>query len=283
MPLTIGLTGGIAAGKSEALAAFGRLGAATLSSDAVVHDLLESEPLRGRLVERWGPEVAPDGRVDRARIGEIVFADPEQLTWLESQIHPLVGERTAAWLAALPAETEVAVVEVPLLFEGGRERGLRHDRRDRHRRRRAPRARRRPRPRPGRRARGAPAHPGREGRAGRPRRRQRRLGRGSRAGAVRAAREAARDEARRPRRRRRRCARPGRRRRGRARRWSSACWSPAAPSTRRSRSSPCRCDHEDIIRQQAARKGSRRGADRGGDLLGVEVRRRRPRAPAPAG
>ena len=54
MPLTIGLTGGIAAGKSEALAAFARLGAATLSSDAVVHELLDSEPLLGRLVERWG-------------------------------------------------------------------------------------------------------------------------------------------------------------------------------------------------------------------------------------
>lgn len=119
-PLTIGLTGGIAAGKSEALAALGRLGAATLSSDAVVHELLESQSLRERLVERWGPEVAPDGRIDRARIGEIVFADPEQLTWLESQIHPLVAERTAAWMASLPAETEVAVVEVPLLFEGGR-------------------------------------------------------------------------------------------------------------------------------------------------------------------
>jgi dephospho-CoA kinase len=119
-PLTIGLTGGIAAGKSEALAAFARLGAATLSSDAVVHELLESEHLRGHLVERWGSEVAPDGRIDRARIGEIVFADPEQLTWLEAQIHPLVAERTAAWLASLPAETEIAVVEVPLLFEGGR-------------------------------------------------------------------------------------------------------------------------------------------------------------------
>jgi dephospho-CoA kinase len=119
-PLTIGLTGGIAAGKSEALAALGRLGAATLSSDAVVHELLESQSLRERLVERWGPEVAPDGHIDRARIGEIVFADPEQLTWLESQIHPLVAERTAAWMASLPAETEVAVVEVPLLFEGGR-------------------------------------------------------------------------------------------------------------------------------------------------------------------
>lgn len=116
-PLTIGLTGGIAAGKSEALAAFERLGAATISSDAVVHELLESEPLLGRLSERWGPEVAPEGRVDRARVGEIVFAEPEELRWLESQIHPLVGERVGSWLATLPEDAEVAVVEVPLLFE----------------------------------------------------------------------------------------------------------------------------------------------------------------------
>lgn len=121
MPLKIGLTGGIAAGKSEALAAFGRLGAATLSSDAVVHELLESEPLRGRLVERWGPEVAPPEGVDRARIGGIVFADPEELAWLEAQIHPLVAERMVEWLTELPAGTELAVVEVPLLFEGDRE------------------------------------------------------------------------------------------------------------------------------------------------------------------
>ena len=120
-PLTIGLTGGIAAGKSEALAAFSRLGAATLSSDAVVHELLDSEPLVGRLVERWGPEVAPGGAVDRNRIGEVVFADPEQLTWLEQQIHPLVGERIGGWLADLPKQTEIAVIEVPLLFESGME------------------------------------------------------------------------------------------------------------------------------------------------------------------
>ena len=120
-PLTIGLTGGIAAGKSEALKAFGRLGAATLSSDAVVHELLESEPLRARLVERWGEEVAPPEGVDRARIGQIVFADPGELDWLEGQIHPLVRQRTAEWVRSLPAATEVAVVEVPLLFEGGGE------------------------------------------------------------------------------------------------------------------------------------------------------------------
>lgn len=118
-PLKIGLTGGIAAGKSEALKAFERLGAATLSSDAVVHELLEGEPLRERLVERWGPEVVADGGLDRAKVGEIVFADPRQLTWLESQVHPLVKERTRDWLESLPAGTEVAVVEVPLLFEAG--------------------------------------------------------------------------------------------------------------------------------------------------------------------
>jgi dephospho-CoA kinase len=118
LPVTIGLTGGIAAGKSTALAAFERLGAATISSDAVVHELLDSEPLLGRLTERWGEDVAPEGRVDRNKIGEIVFADPDELGWLESQIHPLVGERIGAWLGSLPEEAGVAVVEVPLLFEG---------------------------------------------------------------------------------------------------------------------------------------------------------------------
>jgi dephospho-CoA kinase len=120
-PLTIGLTGGIAAGKSEALAAFGRLGAATISSDAVVHELLETEPLLPRLVERWGKKVAPGGQVDRDRIGSIVFADTDELKWLEGQIHPLVGERIGTWLTSLAGDTDVAVVEVPLLFEAGME------------------------------------------------------------------------------------------------------------------------------------------------------------------
>jgi dephospho-CoA kinase len=120
-PLTIGLTGGIAAGKSEALAAFERLGAAAISSDAVVHELLETEPLLPRLVERWGQKVAPGGRVDRDRIGSIVFADTDELKWLEGQIHPLVGERIGTWLKSLAEDTDVAVVEVPLLFEAGME------------------------------------------------------------------------------------------------------------------------------------------------------------------
>ena len=59
--------------------------------------------------------------IDRARVGAIVFADPDELRWLESTLHPLVGARTAAWLESLPAETPIAVLEVPLLFETGME------------------------------------------------------------------------------------------------------------------------------------------------------------------
>lgn len=116
-----GLTGAIAAGKSEALAALARLGAATLSADAVVHELLGSPEVRDLLVERWGPEVAPDGEVDRARVGEIVFSDPSELEWLESVLHPRVQERIAVWREGLDSQTPLAVVEVPLLFETGME------------------------------------------------------------------------------------------------------------------------------------------------------------------
>lgn len=118
-PVMVGLTGALAAGKSAALAALAEQGAATISSDGVVHELLGTEELRAKLVERWGEEVAPGGVVDRARIGALVFADQAELRWLESVLHPLVAGRLAAWAAALPAGQEVAVVEVPLLFETG--------------------------------------------------------------------------------------------------------------------------------------------------------------------
>jgi dephospho-CoA kinase len=120
-PAFIGLTGAVAAGKSEALAAFSRLGSATLSSDAVVHDLLGSSEVRERLVERWGDEVLANGGVDRGRVGAIVFERPDELAWLESVLHPLVGRRVAEWRQSLSADTAVAVVEVPLLFETGME------------------------------------------------------------------------------------------------------------------------------------------------------------------
>lgn len=117
----IGLTGSIAAGKSEALAAFGRHGAATLSADAVVHDLLGGERMRDLLVGRWGAGVAPQGAVDRGRIGAIVFERPDELAWLESTLHPLVGERIVDWRAGLDPAVPLAVVEIPLLFETGME------------------------------------------------------------------------------------------------------------------------------------------------------------------
>jgi dephospho-CoA kinase len=118
-PPFIGLTGSVAAGKTEALAALERLGAATLSSDAVVHELLGTERLRDVLVARWGEEVAPNGVVDRDRVGAIVFERPGELAWLEGVLHPLVGERVVAWRESLPPDVPAAVVEVPLLFETG--------------------------------------------------------------------------------------------------------------------------------------------------------------------
>jgi dephospho-CoA kinase len=117
----VGLTGGIGAGKSETLAAFERLGAKTLSTDLVSHELLGDDEVRTALIERWGEEVAPSGEVDRGRVAEIVFEDPEELAWLESQLHPRVGAQVLAWSRSVPPEVEVAVVEIPLLFEAGME------------------------------------------------------------------------------------------------------------------------------------------------------------------
>ena len=120
-PAFIGLTGAIAAGKSETLAAFGRLGAATLSSDEITHELLDDAEVRARLVDRWGEGVIADRGIARDRVGEIVFTRPRELVWLESVLHPLVGHRVAGWRAGLAPRTPLAVVEVPLLFEAGLE------------------------------------------------------------------------------------------------------------------------------------------------------------------
>jgi len=115
-PLAVAVTGGIAAGKSEALAAFARHGAATLSADALVHDLLaHDEEVRSAIRERWGDDAVGE----RARIGEIVFRDREELDWLERLLHPRTRAAADAWLATVDAP--LAVVEVPLLYETGGE------------------------------------------------------------------------------------------------------------------------------------------------------------------
>ena len=118
----VGLTGGLGAGKSTALGALEDLGAVTLSTDAVVHDLYETDEVRDAVVARWGAEVAPDGAVDRSQVARHAFADPAERAWLEQLIWPLVGARVARFredaLAADPPP-RAAVVETPLLFEAG--------------------------------------------------------------------------------------------------------------------------------------------------------------------
>ncbi len=119
-----GLTGGIAAGKSTALAALARLGAATLSTDAVVHELYASDEVRDLVVSRWGAEVAPGGMVDRAAVAAHAFASPDERAWLEGVLWPRVGARVLAFKEAAEAQEPpppAAVVETPLLFEAGME------------------------------------------------------------------------------------------------------------------------------------------------------------------
>jgi dephospho-CoA kinase len=123
-PLAVAITGGIGAGKSEALAAFRRHGAATVSSDEIVHRLLrEDEDVRRQLVERFGDRILDDvGQIDRGAIAQVVFGDRKQLDWLERLLHPRVAQEYLQWrddLGRLPNPPRVCVTEVPLLYEVG--------------------------------------------------------------------------------------------------------------------------------------------------------------------
>src|SRR3954467_4719001 len=91
----VGLTGGLAAGKSTALAALERLGAATLSTDEVVRELYAGDEIRDAVVERWGPEMAPDGVGARSAVAGRAFASEEERAWLEGLLWPRVGRRVA--------------------------------------------------------------------------------------------------------------------------------------------------------------------------------------------
>jgi dephospho-CoA kinase len=114
------VTGGIGAGKSEALQAFARHGAAVISSDAIVHRLLrDDDDVQHDLAERFGADVIGPEGADRGRIGEIVFHDPEQLAWLEALLHPRVVREYLAWREEQTAP--VTVSEIPLLYETGGE------------------------------------------------------------------------------------------------------------------------------------------------------------------
>jgi dephospho-CoA kinase len=124
-PVAVAITGGIGAGKSEALQAFKRHGAATVSSDEIVHHLLRLPAVRDQVVARMGNGVlAQDGEIDRGALATVVFNDRDALGFLEELLHPLVAVEYLQWrdaLAALPDAPAVCVTEVPLLYETGGE------------------------------------------------------------------------------------------------------------------------------------------------------------------
>jgi dephospho-CoA kinase len=125
-PIAVAITGGVGAGKSTVLAAFRALGAATVSSDEIVHHLLAADDdVRDAIVARMGRGVlGDDGRPDRAKIAERVFGDRDLLSWLEGLLHPLVSREYLTWreqLARLDDPPAVCVTEVPLLYEVGAE------------------------------------------------------------------------------------------------------------------------------------------------------------------
>jgi dephospho-CoA kinase len=123
--LRAALTGGIATGKSYVRVRLASHGIPTLDSDVLARDAVApGSPGLAAVVERFGADIlAADGSLDRRALGAIVFADPQARADLEAIVHPRVREATTAWLGRLAAAGEsVAIVDIPLLYETGRDR-----------------------------------------------------------------------------------------------------------------------------------------------------------------
>lgn len=117
---TIGLTGGIASGKSVIAARFAEAGIAVLDADRLVHRAIEPGGVAEEAVAQHFPDAVSDGRIDRARLGAIVFSDPDKLKELEALLHPLVRAEEERFIAEHKANGSKAVLlEIPLLFETG--------------------------------------------------------------------------------------------------------------------------------------------------------------------
>ncbi|MET8895399.1 dephospho-CoA kinase [Streptomyces albogriseolus] len=118
--LTVGLTGGIGAGKSEVSRLLVERGAVLIDADRIAREVVEpGTPGLAAVVEAFGEEIlAEDGSLDRPRLGALVFNDPEKLATLNSIVHPLVGARSRELEKAAP-EDAVVVHDVPLLTENG--------------------------------------------------------------------------------------------------------------------------------------------------------------------
>ena len=118
----VGLTGGLGAGKSTALAELAALGAAVLSSDAVVHELYDTAGVADAVRERFGSEVFAGERVDRGALARRVFASEDDRLWLEQLLWPMVARRAQEFheqASRREPPPPAAVVEAPLLFESG--------------------------------------------------------------------------------------------------------------------------------------------------------------------
>lgn len=119
--IVVGLTGSIAMGKSETAKMFAARGVPVFDSDAAVHDLYATGGAAVEHLRRLVPEVIADNAVDRRRLAALVQADSSLLPRIEAVVHPLVRERQKAFLAKSAAHADLAVLDIPLLFETGRE------------------------------------------------------------------------------------------------------------------------------------------------------------------
>jgi dephospho-CoA kinase len=117
------LTGGIATGKSYCLARFASLGVPVIDADQLARDVVApGTPGLRAVAERFGSHlIKPDGTLDRAALGGIVFSDRGARASLEAIIHPEVRRRIREWFAQLPHDTRLAIADIPLLFETGQE------------------------------------------------------------------------------------------------------------------------------------------------------------------
>ena len=120
--LRVALTGGIATGKSHCLDRFARLGARTIDADVLAHEaVVAGRPGFEAVVRRFGPGVVgPDGQLDRAALGRIVFDDARARRDLETIVHPAVYEGVFRWFAAA-GDAPVGIADIPLLFETNRQ------------------------------------------------------------------------------------------------------------------------------------------------------------------
>lgn len=122
-PIRVALTGGIATGKSYVRAQFAGLGVPTIDADTLAREALaRGTPGLAAVAARFGPDlIGPDGSLDRGRLGRLVFADAQARLDLEAIVHPVVRAAMDRWFSLLPTRHRVAIADVPLLYETGRE------------------------------------------------------------------------------------------------------------------------------------------------------------------